>query len=131
MIASMSCSRRLPAASRSASGTSPSLRLPPSWVKARPDSRPTRPLRSCSSPIGRYNGGQPLPKAVWMPSRVRANDARSRSSLLMKKARGSSSSSAMVQTTSVWVSTPSTALTTNSTASAAGRAARTSPMKSA
>ena len=49
----------------------------------------------------------------------------------MKKARGRPSSSAMVQTTSVWVSTPSTPETTNSTPSAAGRAERTSPMKSA
>ena len=66
-----------------------------------------------------------------MASRERENEARSRSSLLMKKARGRPSSSAMVQTTSVWVSTPSTPETTNSTPSAAGRAERTSPMKSA
>ena len=69
MTASISCSRRLAAASVRSSGTSPSVRLPPSWVKARPDSSPTSPRKSCSSPMGRYRGGQALPKAAWMASR--------------------------------------------------------------
>ncbi len=56
MTASMSCSRRLAAASVRSSGTSPSVRLPPSWVKARPDSRPTRPRKLLLLADGQVQG---------------------------------------------------------------------------
>src|SRR6266498_858054 len=83
MTASMSWERRSSAAIACSSGTSPSLRPPfESYSKARLDSSPTRPCSWCSSPIGRYSGGQPLPNVAWIDSSVRWKEARSRSSLL-------------------------------------------------
>jgi hypothetical protein len=60
-----------------------------------------------------------------------ANDDRSRSSLLTKTMRGTPSRDASFQIRSVWASTPSTALTTNTARSATRNAASTSPSKSA
>src|SRR6266545_261408 len=71
MTASMSWERRSSAAIACSSGTSPSLRPPfESYSKARLDSSPTRPCSWCSSPIGRYSGGQPLPNVAWIDSGV-------------------------------------------------------------
>src|SRR6266536_2788523 len=59
MIASMSWERRSSVVSAYSAGTSPSLRAPSGlYSKARFERSPTRPWSSCSSPIGRYSGGQ-------------------------------------------------------------------------
>ena len=89
------------------------------------------PRNDDSVPIGRCSGATPVPNRSFSWSRVRSNEARSRSSLLTKIARGMPRCSAIFQATSVCTSMPSTAETTNSARSAAWSAAPTSPMKSA
>ncbi len=89
------------------------------------------PPNSCSSPMGSWIGATCVPNAFVSSSKVRSNEARSRSSLFTKNARGRPASAAISHTTSCWTSTPSTAETTNRHASAARRAPLTSPMKSA
>ncbi len=89
------------------------------------------PARFASSPIGSCSGATPAPNFAFNSSSVRENDARSRSSLFTKIARGSPRCSASFHAISVCTSTPSTAETTNSARSAAWIAAATSPTKSA
>ncbi len=94
-------------------------------------SRSTTPEKVASSPIGSSRGATPAPNFALRSSRVRENEARSRSSLFTKIARGMFRSSARRQATSVCTSTPSTADTTKTARSAARSAAATSPTKSA
>ena len=82
-------------------------------------SRSITPPKSCSSPMGSWTGPTWVPNAFCSSSSVRSNEARSRSSLLTKNARGTPASTASSQTTSCWTSTPSTADTTKTQQSAA------------
>ena len=88
------------------------------------ESRSATPRNAASSPMGSSSGAIPAPKASCSSSRVRSNEARSRSSLLTKISRGSPSSAAAFHMFAVCTSTPSTALTTNTARSATARAAR-------
>ncbi len=81
--------------------------------------------------MGKWRGATWVPKAWTSASRVRSKEARSRSILFTRMARGSPASTAISQTTSCCTCTPSTAETTKRQESAARRAACTSPMKSA
>ena len=58
------------------------------------ESRSATPRNAASSPMGSSSGATPAPKAACSSSRVRSKDARSRSSLLTKMSRGSSSAAA-------------------------------------
>ncbi len=115
------------------SGTAPSAPFPvvPSYVTAVSVSRSTTPRNAVSSPIGSSSGATPAPNFAFKSSSVRANDARSRSSLFTNTARGSLACAAIRHAISVCTSTPSTADTTNTARSAARKAAATSPTKSA
>ena len=73
----------------------------------------------------------PAPKEARSSSSTRWKSARSLSSLLTKIMRGMRSSAQRRHSTSVWTSTPSTALTTKTAMSATDNAASTSAMKSA
>jgi hypothetical protein len=79
--------------------------------------RSTIPRTSCSEPIGISVATTCWPKAALSDSSARKKSARSRSSMLTKTSRGSPSSSARLQSRSVWTSTPITALTTTTAAS--------------
>ena len=94
-------------------------------------SRSATPWNAASSPMGSSSGAMPAPKRSRSWSRVRVNEARSRSSLFTKIMRGRPSRSASRQMASVCTSTPSTALTTKTARSTTRSAARTSPTKSA
>ena len=89
------------------------------------------PRNSDSSPMGSSRGATPAPNRSRSCSIVRSKLARSRSSLLTKNIRGSPSSLAIRQATSVWTSTPSTPLTTSTARSATRRAVCSSTTKSA
>src|ERR1700683_299174 len=91
--------------------------------------RSTTPLKSFSEPIGNWIGTARRPNFSWTLPSVRSKSERSRSSLLIRMARGSSNSSAKLQTFSVCTSTPATPSTSTSAESAARMAALVSLIK--
>ena len=123
---------RAPTSFSTAAGTSALLALGAAVVGEGTCRRSGWPPRTswCSAPMGTWRGATAVPKTALSWVSVREKEARSRSSLLTKKARAMPSSPAMRHRASVCTSTPSTPDTTNRARSAARRAARASPTKS-
>ena len=93
----MSFSRAAEASSASSAGMAAASNLPLSsrlQVRAFISSRFTTPRKSFSAPMGSWTGMAVRPNREWIDSRAREWLERSRSSLLMKRRRGSSNSSA-------------------------------------
>ena len=93
--------------------------------------RSTIPVSSCSLPIGSCTATQRSESWLRNASSVRKKSARSRSSMLTKTRRDSSSSSARSQTRPVFTSTPITPLATTIAPSTTRKAAAVSAWKPA
>ncbi len=87
------------------------------------------PAKECSLPIGSWIGITWRPRLFCSEAKARSRSARSRSILVKWTTTGSSYSAAISQAFSVFTSTPATALTQSTAASAARKPARISEAK--
>src|SRR5579884_62298 len=112
-------------------GCGPASRPPSGSRYAHMWRRSTIPVSSCSAPIGSWMATQRSESCWRAASSTRKKSARSRSSMLTKRTRESSSSSARFQTRLVLTSTPITPLSTTTTPSTTRSAAYVSAWKPA
>src|SRR5690242_19777033 len=104
-------------------GCGPPSRPPEGSMYAHMWRRSTIPFSSCSAPIGSWMATHRSDSCCRAASSTRKKSARSRSSMLTKRTRESSCSSARFQTRDVLTSTPMTALRTTRTPSTTRSAA--------